>query len=776
MTVPVRHPPAAWRHGCALSLTATTIVLALSAATVPGAQGSTAGVQGASVAKAHAKTHRRSDRRSAKPTRCVPLTHRRGAHASGRPGAKRHRSIKCNLARPRPKKAPAPTSTPTVPGLLSPIGVPSIVGVTAAPTGPLPSRPTGIPSEPQESRFPPFEHKERKEEPGEKLKEEPGPKEKPKEGPKETKEPPTEEPPAEEPPKEKPPVESTGQLVGSAALQPDGDTTAGGEAEAFQYEALANGTVQSIWLYVNSGDTASSIVVGLYSNASGHPGTLLTHATIAAPVAGAWNSVDVPPVKVEQGATYWLAALAPKGTLSLRDLPGGGEPTQSSALKSLNSLPFTWTSGESYANSPASFYASGETTGPPPPPPGPTASFTYSPTAPEVGQSVKFNATASTCPAGSCTYEWSNDGGPVRPIPPLFPLGNGQTISLTFTAAGTEYVRLLVTDVLGQTATVEHNVTVAPVAKEEPKEKPKEEPKEEPKEKPKEEPKEKAKEEPKEEPPSKEEPSTQTNCIAKPSACGYPDATNTGVPAGTTLTPRSGEVSVTSAGTTVKDLAVTGEILVEANNTTLEDDEVIASAGSGNRGIYIAPGVTGTVIDHDTCHGEGSGSQYCVFNKDSSTKIEDSYLYNCGECLNGPGTITNSFFDVTAVISGEHYEDIYYGGGEGSLIVNHDTMLNPQGQTATVFASNDFGDQDTLTITNNLLAGGGYTLYGGASCTTGECGTVNGPVTVTGNRFSNKYYPESGYYGVGAYFKTAVTTWSGNFWDATLKSVPEPSE
>ena len=465
----------------------------------------------------------------------------------------------------------------------------------------------------------------------------------------------------------------------------------------------------------------------------------------------------------------------------------------------------------------------------------PTASFTYSPTSPEVGQPVAFDATASTCPDSPCTYEWSNDGGPVQPVPPQFPLGSGQTISLTFTTVGTEYIRLLVTDLLGRTATVEHNVTVEP--------------------------------EPPPPPPptapsdtavptvsgtaqvgqtltahdgtwsgttpitythqwqregtnitgatgstytpasadvahtldvvvtahntagsesatsaptaavAKEESSgQQTNCIDKPSSCGYPDATNTGVPAGTTLTPRSGEVSVTAAGTTVKDLAVTGEILVEANNTTVEDDEVTVSAGSGNRGIYIAPGVTGTVIDHVTCHGEGKGTQYCVFNKDSSTKIEYSYLYNCGECLNGPGTITNSFFDVTAVISGEHYEDIYYGGGEGSLIVNHDTMLNPQGQTATVFASNDFGDQDTLTITNNLLAGGGYTLYGGASCTTGECGAVKGPVTVSGNRFSNTYYPESGYYGIGAYFNNAVTTWSGNFWDDTLKSVPEPSE
>jgi hypothetical protein len=426
------------------------------------------------------------------------------------------------------------------------------------------------------------------------------------------------------------------------------------------------------------------------------------------------------------------------------------------------------------------------------------ASFGHAPAAPVVGQAVTFNGSGSVCADGPCTYEWSDDGGPTRPLPALWPLGDGQSILFTFHEADTKYVRLVVTDALGSAATVEHNVVVVadpaaseppaeedpPTETEQPKTEPpleKEQPKSEPpveKEQPKSEPPPKEEppvEKPKTEPPPKEEPPTQTNCINAPSACGYPDATNTGVPSGTKLTTQTGEVSVTKAGTTVKDLAVTGAIAIDASNTTLEDDEVIADAGSGNRGIYIAPGVTGTVIDHVTCHGAGKGTQYCVFNKSSSTKIEYSYLYNCGECLNGSGTIVNSFFDVTAVISGEHYEDIYYGGGEGPLIVNHDTMLNPQGQTATVFASTDFGNQTTLTITNNLLAGGGYTLYGGTSCTTGGCGAVKGPVTVTGNRFSNKYYPESGYYGIGAYFDSTVTTWSGNVWDDTLKSVPEPT-
>ncbi|HLI32035.1 MAG TPA: hypothetical protein VKU89_04755, partial [Solirubrobacteraceae bacterium] len=41
------------------------------------------------------------------------------------------------------------------------------------------------------------------------------------------------------------------------------------------------------------------------------------------------------------------------------------------------------------------------------------------------------------------------------------------------------------------------------------------------------------------------------DCVVLPSACGYPDQSNTGVPAGTTLTPASGEVVVRTPGSVV---------------------------------------------------------------------------------------------------------------------------------------------------------------------------------------------------------------------------------
>jgi len=156
-------------------------------------------------------------------------------------------------------------------------------------------------------------------------------------------------------------AEASGMLVGSSAVQASGDTESAGSAEAFEYTASTTGTVHSLSLYVNTGNTASTIMVGLYSNVSGAPGTLLSSATITSPTSGAWHAVGVPAVAVSSGTAYWLAALAPSGTLALRDVGSGGGPARSSSSNSLKELPASWSSGASWASAPASFYASGET-------------------------------------------------------------------------------------------------------------------------------------------------------------------------------------------------------------------------------------------------------------------------------------------------------------------------------------------------------------------------------------------------------------------------------
>ncbi len=71
----------------------------------------------------------------------------------------------------------------------------------------------------------------------------------------------------------------------------------------------------------------------------------------------------------------------------------------------------------------------------------------------------------------------------------------------------------------------------------------------------------------------------------------------------------SQSINVSKAGSTIKDIALNGAISVEADNTTIEDSEITVDGtqtcgkSCGGRGIWIKPGVTGTVIKNVTCHG-----------------------------------------------------------------------------------------------------------------------------------------------------------------------------
>ncbi len=416
-------------------------------------------------------------------------------------------------------------------------------------------------------------------------------------------------------------------------------------------------------------------------------------------------------------------------------------------------------------------------------PPAPSASFTYSPSAPAVGQVVHLNGSGSSCAAAPCAYQWSDDGSPTPPESILWPLGSGAELEYAFSEAGTKYVRLTITDALGRVASVEHDIVVSSsgtttstssttaVTSS-----------------------------------STSSATTSTSrtstvtttssvtttstsststapldCVVLPSACGYPDQSNTGVPAGTTLTPASGEVVVRTPGSVVKGLKLAGTIVIEANDVHVEDSEITVygsqhgcSEPCGGAGILVRPGVSGTVISHDTIAGGAESGEnaleFCIHAESNETTVTYVYSHGCTLDAGSGGLIEDNYCLESFEIPGEHYECIYYGGGGGPITIRHNTLLNPHGQTAAIFLSSDFGNETEDRIEENLLAGGGFVIYGGGS---GSAGSVLGPVIVEGNRFSRLYYPEGGYYGIAAYFNWAVTTWSGNVWDESLALVPE---
>ena len=92
-------------------------------------------------------------------------------------------------------------------------------------------------------------------------------------------------------------------------------------------------------------------MVGLYSNNAGHPGSLLTSGTIAAPAAGQNNEVAVSAAPVTAGQTYWIAVLGKGGTVAFRDRGAvGAGSSEASAQVGLTALPATWASGTAFTD------------------------------------------------------------------------------------------------------------------------------------------------------------------------------------------------------------------------------------------------------------------------------------------------------------------------------------------------------------------------------------------------------------------------------------------
>ena len=151
---------------------------------------------------------------------------------------------------------------------------------------------------------------------------------------------------------------TTPTLLGEQALQTQRDYLNPGQAEAFRFQALASGDSGAIQLYVDIGNRATTIFIGIYANAGSHPGALLSTATIASPRAGAWNAAPTTQTPLISGTGYWLAILGEGGVLRFRDRGNGPCPSESSAQTSLRGLPPAWSTGPTYRDCPVSAYVS----------------------------------------------------------------------------------------------------------------------------------------------------------------------------------------------------------------------------------------------------------------------------------------------------------------------------------------------------------------------------------------------------------------------------------
>jgi hypothetical protein len=284
----------------------------------------------------------------------------------------------------------------------------------------------------------------------------------------------------------------------------------------------------------------------------------------------------------------------------------------------------------------------------------------------------------------------------------------------------------------------------------------------------------------------------QVNCATSPSACGYPDATNTGVSAGTALKTVPAQVSsgpgwsfnpagwvqVTGNGASLSGLYIPYDVNITASNVVLSNDKITGS-GVTSYGVTLRH-TSNVTIENSTIAGLGASTGRLmvgvkdVYGDSTGLRVLNNNISNTSTGVQvEQGLVQGNYIHSMGYLPGDHINGVTSNGGQpGLLTVAHNTILVNHNQTDAVSLFEDFGAQANRVITGNLLAGGSYTIYGGQNA--GGPPTSN--ITFTNNRISTLYYPNGGVYGpvTGYNASGAGNTFTGNTWDNTGAAVTAP--
>jgi hypothetical protein len=274
------------------------------------------------------------------------------------------------------------------------------------------------------------------------------------------------------------------------------------------------------------------------------------------------------------------------------------------------------------------------------------------------------------------------------------------------------------------------------------------------------------------------------DCVTAPASCGFPSAASTGVRPGTALKAVPGQISsgpgwaynaadqyveVSGRGANLTGLSIPYNLDITASDVTIDDDLIVTN---GDFGITLGH-TQGVTIENSTIGGQNAAAGRV------GTAIKDVYGDSTGMVIEGnnisdfktgiavtTGLIEGNYLHNPGYLQGDHTNGIFDDGSDQPLTIKDNTILNSLGQTDAIsLDASDAGEMvANKTIEDNLLAGGDYAIYGGASL-----GNSTSNIVVEGNRFSQLYFAQSGQYGPAAYFDPSDSgnVWAYNFWSGS---------
>ncbi|HVX47411.1 MAG TPA: DUF4082 domain-containing protein [Mycobacteriales bacterium] len=255
----------------------------------------------------------------------------------------------------------------------------------------------------------------------------------------------------------------------------------------------------------------------------------------------------------------------------------------------------------------------------------------------------------------------------------------------------------------------------------------------------------------------------------QPATTGWPNASNTGVPAGTKLTPH-GSMDITKDGTVVSGLDVTGDITVRANNVVIEKTKVTGGRidlGWSQHGVVIRD------VEVDGQMKSPSDERVPAIGSNGYTCIRcNVHGWNSGFDVRDDVTITDSWAHDIGPANGVH-KTALGSNGSNHVVVRHNVLsCEVSGCSAAIAFYGDFTPVNDITVDNNLFnTEGSYCSYEGTISGKKYPNATN--VTWTNNHYGRKFHQTCGIYGpASGWGSGGGNVWSGNVWDDTNAAIP----
>ncbi len=224
---------------------------------------------------------------------------------------------------------------------------------------------------------------------------------------------------------------------------------------------------------------------------------------------------------------------------------------------------------------------------------------------------------------------------------------------------------------------------------------------------------------------------------------GFPNSTNSGVPAGTTLTAYTGPMTISTDGAVIEGKIIDGSLRITGANVVLKNCVItyndywgVDAEGAKNVTIQnctiTGPGdkgtSTGVILGSGNFLGNNiSGGEHGIVLTDGASVVKGNYLHDGGSALADP-----------------HIGGISLKGGQSNVLIEDNTVIGKD--TSDIFLQNIFGPITNVVINHNYLAGTpGYNIYVEGRFDTGP---------TTGVSITNNYIVK-GYYG---YYSTSEAT------------------